>query len=100
MSYLEVMTNNRDAQIEQIVMAAILEASDESFYGAKAARLLLLRSDIDKKIKEENTSSTVKKRLEEVSHYLMEAERILGEFTNNDLKPVEYVSMPSKKEVK
>lgn len=84
--------HDKEAEIEKLVLSAIYEAQSDSFFGVKATRVLLLRSDIDKKAKEiQDTNPELKEKLEIVSHQLLEAERILGELIKEDTKSINYV---------
>jgi len=90
--------DSREIQIEQIVLAAVYEASTDSFFGIKAARVLLLRSEIDRKAKElSDTNPELKEKLEIVSKQLLEAERVLGELVSEDPKPIDYVPLTKNK---
>lgn len=91
-------SNSREIEIERLVLSAIYEAQNESFYSAKAARLLMLRSDISKKAKEvRDQQPELFEKLELVSTQLLEAERLLGDLIVHDKKAAQnYIPVTKK----
>jgi hypothetical protein len=90
--------NSREVEIERIVLGAIYEAQSDSFFSIKATRLLMLRSDIDKRAKElKDMQPELREKLELVSNQLLEAERLLGDLITYDSKPIDYVPVTKKK---
>lgn len=94
---LTMVGHDKEADIERIVLGAIYEAQNESFFGIKATRLLLLRSDIDKKLKEvKDSKPELAEKLELISTQLLEAERMLGGLIEHDIKPIDYTPVTKK----
>lgn len=91
------MEHAREIEIENLVLSAIFEAQSDSFWSIKATRILLLRSDIDKKAKElKESSPELKEKFEIISTQLLEAERVLGELVKLDKAKVNYVPITKK----